>query len=409
MKQCTKNIPNCQGFSRNLQTVKNIPILTVAQSLGIAVNKRNQAFCFRGHDKKTPSLSFNIAGNYFKCFGCGIGGTSIDLVKEFLNLTTGEAIRWLETQYNAPEKAFFKGGYLTPTQQVKTPYKRNGAILGASGKDFSDIYHSFLDKCEFEEAEQYLQGRGISKELTRRFEIKTIPKNFEFLDAEKKAGLAFSKHRLIIPYKDIDGNIVNLQGRNIDDDTEPKYKFLKGIRTALFNAQALKNLPKGSTVYLCEGAIDAISLYELEIANDEAPAVAIAGTNSMTDEILNQLEPFRLVVATDTDRAGQQFYIKLKQTYIKNTKPIYKLDFDRMKQDFGVKDAKDINDIARQANRKTYFSHIVNESFIMRNGGFEFQSGTYYTKQELEKIADCDEETLKIIHTIKKMFRGAIV
>jgi len=400
---------NRQAFSISTITIKQIPILDVANRLGISVNK-NKAFCFKGHDKKTASLSFNVTGNYFKCFGCGIGGTTIDLVKEFLNLTTGEAIRWLETQYNASERAFRKGGYHTIGQPKKTQSEPNGELSEAFKQGFSVVYRDFLDTCDYAEAEQYLQDRGISKELSRRFEITTIPKNYVFTNAQKNAGLhTLAKHRLVIPYKDIHGTIVTLQGRNIDDDAEPKYKFLKGAKTSLFNAQALKNLPKGATVYLCEGAIDAISLYELEIANDQAPAVAIAGVNSITDDISTLLDAFKIVVATDTDRAGQQFYIKLKQTYIKKAKQIYKLDFEQIKQDYDVGDAKDINDIARQARRNIYFSHALGETYTLQKNGIKFQSGVFYSHQEIGKIQDCDKDALKIIHAIKKMFQGVIV
>lgn len=391
-----------------LLEIKQIPILDVANRLGISVNK-NKALCFKGHDKKTASLSFNVASNYFKCFGCGIGGTVIDLVKEFYNISTAEAIKWLKTQYNASERAFHRGGYHTISQPKKTQSEANGKLIEAFKQGFADVYRDFLDKCDYAEAEQYLQQRGISKELARRFEIKTIPRNYVFTNEQKNAGLqALAKHRLVIPYK-IHGTIVTLQGRNIDDDTEPKYKFLKGTKTALFNAQALTYLERGATVYLCEGAIDALSLYELEIANDEAPATAIAGVNAITDEIIALLDAFKVVVATDTDRAGQQFYIKLKQKYNQNARELFKLDFERLKQDYDVANAKDINDIARQARKHIYFSHVLHETYTLQKDGVKFQSGVFYSHQELGKIKDCDQNALMIIHAIKKMFNGVIV
>lgn len=79
-----------------IEEIKNIPISTIAGQLGIEVDGSGKAYCFKGHDKTTLSLSFNREGNYFHCFGCGIGGSSIDLVSEYCGYTTAEAIRWIE-------------------------------------------------------------------------------------------------------------------------------------------------------------------------------------------------------------------------------------------------------------------------------------------------------------------------
>jgi DNA primase len=75
-----------------------IPIIDIAHKLGLSF-KKDKTFCFNGHDKKSPSLSIKRKGNYFKCFGCGIGGDSIKLVMEYHNYDFKSALHWLSTNF----------------------------------------------------------------------------------------------------------------------------------------------------------------------------------------------------------------------------------------------------------------------------------------------------------------------
>lgn len=159
----------------SIADVKQIPIADIAARLGITLDAHGKALCFKGHDK-TPSLSVNVRGNYFKCFGCNIGGSNIDLVKEYLNITTGEAIKWIEEQYNLENTALKckakAGVYVTPTRYDKTLYRALYAVSGhpasKDGKEYSGIYKDFIDLLSTEEAVKYLEGRGIRRDITER-------------------------------------------------------------------------------------------------------------------------------------------------------------------------------------------------------------------------------------------------
>jgi len=361
----------------SIADIKQIPIADIAKRLGITLDAHGKALCFKGHDK-SPSLSVNVRGNYFKCFGCNIGGSGIDLVKEYLNITTGEAIKWIEAQYHLEEKTALKckespGGCKTLTPSNKTPYRANGAIwghpTGKDGKQYSDIYRQFIDLLSNDEAIKYLEGRGIRRDITERMEIKIIPQDMNSIkktlndkhgiERLKESGIvadgkdgkpyfAFTYHRLIIPYHDADGNIVNLQGRNIDSDTGGKYRLLSGIAVPLYNVRGLKEA--GGTVYLCEGAIDALSCYQLGL---EHP-VAVAGVNNFKDEYFAMLEPYKIIIASDKDAAGKDFYLRIKKEYLKRGKEIYAFDYDRLKADYNITgDVKDLNDIVKSIFKGT--------------------------------------------------------
>lgn len=90
------NTPLIQRNTHN-SAFNQYPIICVAEKLGIKFMSKSKALCFRGHDVKTPSLSFNPQKNYFHCFGCGVGGGPISLVMNYLNFNYKEAISWLLT------------------------------------------------------------------------------------------------------------------------------------------------------------------------------------------------------------------------------------------------------------------------------------------------------------------------
>ena len=63
---------------------------------GIEVDRHGKSLCFV-HAEKTSSLSFK--GGRFKCFGCGIGGSVIDLVCHMRGIQPLEAARELDSLY----------------------------------------------------------------------------------------------------------------------------------------------------------------------------------------------------------------------------------------------------------------------------------------------------------------------
>jgi len=147
------------GPDMSVEHVKQVPILEVAFHLGITIQRNNKSYCINGHDTK-PSMTFYPNSNSFYCFGCGIGGSTIDLVMAAHRCTPQEAISWLRdlrpgatSPARRARKAIFggdpRGGYLTPTQPNKTPYKRPKSVSEASsgpvtGLLYSYVYDTFL-------------------------------------------------------------------------------------------------------------------------------------------------------------------------------------------------------------------------------------------------------------------------
>lgn len=54
--------------------------------------------CCPFHGEKTPSFFVNPQKNLYNCFGCGVKGNALTFLKEYENLTAGEALRELSRQ-----------------------------------------------------------------------------------------------------------------------------------------------------------------------------------------------------------------------------------------------------------------------------------------------------------------------
>ena len=336
----------------DLQHLKDIPIMDVAGKLGLDLKPDKNIPCFKGHGERTPCLHIYTKTNSFKCYSCGIGGSTIDLVKEYRNCLVKEAIQWIKEEFRLFDVYTGSGSFNTK----KTPYRAYTSIRGGQekaisqnngkitanpekkdGRQFSDIYRYFIDLLDYEQAIEYLHGRGIDREITLNHEIKTLPRNNaliteSLLDKYKmetllNAGLfsisknnkpyfAFFDHRLIIPYFDIDGKIRTLQGRNIDNNEQPKYKLLSGIKTALYNLKALQNANEnGKKICICEGFIDVLSVYQLRIWDRLGHPIGIAGVNNFNNDYFDLLENYSITIATDGDPAGQIFYRDFVKKY----------------------------------------------------------------------------------------------
>ncbi|MBI4858327.1 MAG: hypothetical protein HY818_16450 [Acetobacterium woodii] len=75
---------------------RNLDILLVAQRYGINIDRHHKALCIYHQDKK-PSMSFK--NNRFKCFSCGVGGSSIDLVQKLFSLEPLQAVKKINDDF----------------------------------------------------------------------------------------------------------------------------------------------------------------------------------------------------------------------------------------------------------------------------------------------------------------------
>jgi DNA primase len=117
---------------------------------------------------------------------------------------------------------------------------------------------------------KYLTNRGITPEMARYFHLRyCISGVFPYFDDGRLRQMDFSD-RVLIPVFDLNGTMVNFQGRDTTGQRQPKYLFPPGLSATgnhLLNGQ---NVVATKKVVVGEGAFDVIAL---KMALDEDVAL----------------------------------------------------------------------------------------------------------------------------------------
>lgn len=267
------------------------------------------------HSEKTPSFSVSPDKQIYHCFGCGKGGGVISFIMEIENLGFADAVHFLAKRV----------GITVPDDDVPDEVKSRRARLLELNRDAARFFYGCLGAEAGRAAAEYIDRRGISDAMVRRFGLGAAPDSWnaltdamirhgytqgELLEAGlakkgQKGGLydAF-RNRLMFPVIDVRGSVIGFSGRILGDG-EPKYLnspetpvFSKG-RTLFALNLAKKN--KHGMLILAEGNIDVVSLHQ---AGFDC-AVASLGT-SLTPEQARLMSRYteKAVVAYDADAAG---------------------------------------------------------------------------------------------------------
>jgi DNA primase len=297
--------------------IRKLPIVDVASALGIEVRK-NKAMCFGGHDMKTPSLNFSQKKNAWFCFGCGLGGGTVELVKNALGVSAVEAAKWLQVQFLVGNSAIKLVARAPRIQSRQIPI---------APKIDRDVLQFVVEACPLELAGfEYLRKRGFDRATIQFFEVGELrnPRGLE-----SALSKAFSEDRLLnsgvfkertqgrvsliwwddcllFPFSDPDG-VSYIQARRFAINN-PKYLNLIGTSPPLFNSQRLRSTPQGGRILVCEGIPDTMSAHQLGHA-----AVGCLGAASFRAEFATLLLPFEIAVVPDGDVAGDKFYIRVRE------------------------------------------------------------------------------------------------
>lgn len=158
-------------------------------------------------------------------------------------------------------------------------------------------------------AQAYLTQRGISTETATRFHLGFKVKN----------GI----EELMIPYIR-NGYILDIKYRLLpssENGIRPKYSRMKGGESILFGEDQLTPVSKGSTIYLVEGEMDAMTLWQ----HGYYPALSTTtGASSFKTEwydIIKRYEPGKIILVYDSDAAGQLGAEKIRSRLLSGGKP----------------------------------------------------------------------------------------
>jgi DNA primase len=270
------------------------------------------------HNEKTPSFSVSQEKQLYHCFGCGAGGNAVTFIMEMEKLPFLDALKLLADRANIrlPEK----------TEATDDQYEHKKRLYELHRMTGNFFYKRLKSD---RQAQAYLLGRGISAETIKKFGLGYALDSWndlgqylesqgftqkEMLDSglqmQSESGRIYDRFRgrVMFPIINPRGQIVGFGGRILNSDGKgPKY--LNSPETVIFSKSyelynlndAKKNLTDGR-IYLVEGYMDVVSLYEKGIKN----AVAALGTafTPYHGKILSRYVK-EVVLLFDGDQAGQ--------------------------------------------------------------------------------------------------------
>lgn len=134
-----------------------------------------------------------------------------------------------------------------------------------------------------EDVPEYLLQRNVDAKLCKRFNLRVCENGFyKYQDFNDNTRFVDFSNRILIPVRDINGELVTFQGRDTTGRSEKKYLFpnmLPGTARFIYNADyALKN--KAKRVVLSEGCFDVwatTAALESDIAYNEFVACGTFG------------------------------------------------------------------------------------------------------------------------------------
>ncbi len=277
------------------------------------------------HSEKTPSFTVSPDKQIYHCFGCAAGGNVFKFLMETQSLPFVEAVRLLAGKVNVPIPSPVR----SHTESRKE--KERETIL-KSNRQAAEYFTATLDHPQRGiKARAYLESRHFRGEILSKYQLGWSTPNWQDLmntlsgktslqDLEK-AGLIKHKDggsskdyydrfraRLMIPLKDLYGNIIGFGGRIIGEG-EPKYLnspetplYKKG--RVLFGMHLAKQpMRRENQAILVEGYFDQIRAHDNGICN----VVATCGTALTTEQaglLKNHVK--NVVLVFDSDSAGKK-------------------------------------------------------------------------------------------------------
>jgi DNA primase len=329
----------------------------------------NWMACCPFHQEKTPSFSVNPSKGFYKCFGCGKGGTAFNFLMEMEGLNFPEAVKRVAEISGVMLPEPVDDEQYVQTKKKKEEKKKLADEVIDQNRFAMEFWQSELQEKRAKAAREYLEKRGISIETQKAFRVGYSPDTWDSLlnflkekGADEKlieqSGLVIRheerdslydrfRGRIMFPVLDVDGDPVAFGARAMGDD-QPKYlnspetpAYVKGQHLyGLFHSK--NEIRQKKFAILVEGYLDLISLFENGITN----TAASLGT-AFTPEQSKLLSRFtkRIVINYDGDDAG----IKAARRAIEHLLP----------QDFEIKvlvlpNGQDPDDFVRQNGADAY-------------------------------------------------------
>lgn len=278
------------------------------------------------HSDKTPSLSFfDKNRNAWNCFSCNKGGNAINLVREYYGLSFTDACVWLCQQYHIGLDGIKMDSHHYRNLVPSYSNTRTETESGEHQSFDSEVISSLLRQGSLtSESEVFLfEFRCLSPEVIAKLGIIGISepaKAIDFLstrfpkdrlinsgiikETKGKLYLKFWTPCVVFPYNDVEGNLIGIQTRYIGfEENAPRFQFISGFNTSIFNLPEIKDMHEGDDLYISEGITDCLALL-----SSGKKAVAVPSASILPEIDLWRLRHFTLRMYPDNDAAGNKAY-----------------------------------------------------------------------------------------------------
>ena len=271
------------------------------------------------HTEKTPSFSVHGGHQFYKCFGCGVGGDVIKFIMEIERLSFYEALKLLADRHglSMPKRA----DYADAETKLRAAVYQMHELA-------QRLYRAALEAAAGASARAYLDKRGLARGLAEEFGLgladpagqaltRAIQKEGFTEEQIEASGLVLKRQdasgffdrfrgRLMFPIHNESGKVVAFGGRALAAE-EPKY--LNSPETpiyrkswVLYNLHRARNhIRKQDRTVLVEGYMDAIGVWSSGVGE----VVASCGTALSTQQVrMLRRHSDKVVVNFDPDSAG---------------------------------------------------------------------------------------------------------
>ena len=273
------------------------------------------------HKEKTPSFHVVPGRGFYKCFGCGESGDAFGFLMKYAGLSFQDAVRKVAARV---------GVEIPETSRQRREEDPNRLFYEAIAFAAS-FYEENLWGAAGAPAREYLEARGISEEVARRFRLGYAPNEWRALreaahrhgiedEVLLEAGLIKTsersgepydrlRNRLIFPITDNGGRVIAFGGRVMPGAREGAPKYLNSPETPIYHkglhlygiAWAKAAIRREGAALVVEGYMDYVSL----AARGVEHVVAGLGT-AMTAEQATLLSRYtkQALLLYDSDKAG---------------------------------------------------------------------------------------------------------
>ena len=287
--------------NEELDNIRATPIEEVAEKMGIRV-VRHKALC-PFHEDRHPSLHFK--NNRFKCFACGASGDVIDLVQRYLNVGFKEAVEWMDNgqTQSSPEASAMAAG--------ETPALHEASASGELDLEYLETLVG-QPVINAEAAHFLYDERKIDPRVVKWCGLTSISQPMPCWRWGKKF---YDAPSLLIPYRDVDGRLLSVQGRYMGKEDKPRFRFPRGSHVGMYNKPVIKRLKPKDELWITEGPSDCWAMLSAG-----HKAVAIPSATSLTREDISVLrdglpEGVSLHMYPDNDEPGMKLFEDLRRWF----------------------------------------------------------------------------------------------